>query len=219
MQQKFDAVLFDFDGTLVDSGEGIRNGLNFAFTQVGIPTLGADELADFIGPPIRESLVRFRSLSGDTLDAAVAHYRAHYSESGIAQFSLYPGVTETLAFLRERGIACAVASSKPQRFLEQVLRLARLNGLFAVCCGSESDQAMETKAVIIRRALGKLSLYAPYRTLMVGDRYFDIQGAKQVGLPAAGVLFGYGSETELREAGADWLLPAMPDLRNIVTNS
>ncbi len=205
MHSRFSCVIFDFDGTVADTGRGIFAGLRYAIAALSLPPADDSQLRRFIGPPIHQSFSEFYGLTGDLREKAVGLYREYYAERGIAELDVYPGMRELLERLRADGVQAAVASSKPQLFIDRVIQICNLEHLFSVYCGSVSDDAMESKAAIITRAIAALGETDVSRVLMVGDRHFDIAGAKEVGAASAGVLFGYGDERELREAGADFL--------------
>ena len=210
----FDAVLFDFDGTVADTGKGIFAGIRYALDSLGLPPLEESVLRRFIGPPIWESFREHCGLNEDAVVQAVTKYREYYNAQGFAEMELYDGMEELLRTLSQGGVQTGVASSKPQHLVEKVA--AHLGLCCDVLSGSVRDFAEDPKSAIIRRALVVLRIPADSRVLMVGDRRFDIQGAKEAGVQSAGALYGYGSRRELEEAGADYLIAAPMDLLSLV---
>ena len=213
---RFDAVLFDFDGTVADTGAGIFAGLRHAMAEMGLPPEEDDFLRRFIGPPIQAAFSALCGLSAEDSKRAIQLYRAHYGAGGLFELTVYPGIVPLLEALRTNGIRTGVASSKPQHLIQRIAEGIGIAPLFDVLCGAQSDHIRESKAEIIRRAMAELALPSDSRVLMVGDRYFDVDGAREVGIPCAGVLFGYGSAAELRDAGADFLVETAADLQEIV---
>jgi len=216
---RFDAVLFDFDGTVADTGAGIFAGLRHAMAEMGLPEASDDLLRRFIGPPIHAAFSELCGLSDEDCKRATLLYRAHYNAGGLFELTVYPGIVPLLETLRANGIRTGVASSKPRHLIQRITEGTGIAPLFDVLCGAQADHIRESKANIIRRAMAELALPTNSRVLMVGDRYFDVDGAREVGIPCAGVLFGYGSAAELRDAGADFLAATAADLQKIILNS
>lgn len=195
------AILFDLDGTLTDSAEGIVNSVVYALEKKGIPYTNKQELRRFVGPPLQESFRDFCDLSDEQAKEMVRIFREYFTEKGIYENSVYDGVSEMLDSLCKAGYILAVATSKPETFASQILTRFDLAKYFSVISGASMDGT--TKPIVIRQALQRLKIEASDRVLMVGDREHDILGAKEVGISSLGVLYGYGSEEELRQAGAN----------------
>ena len=211
----YDPILFDLDGTLTDSGEGIRNSVAYALRRYGVEVADLSVLNCFIGPPLHESFERFLGLPAGEGQRAVEIYREYYRDRGIYENLVYSGIPELLAELTARGKTLAVASSKPEVFVRRVLDHFELSKYFAVIAGADLGGAHCDKAEIIGVALERLDMPGG-RPLMAGDREHDILGAHAMGLPAAGVLFGYGSRAELEAAGADYIAETAADLIPII---
>jgi len=206
------AVLFDLDGTLIDSRAAFASSLNHALVAAGLPPRAAAELQGYLGPPIHETLTEHMQVPGQLVDAIVAAYREHYVAHGAAQTAVYPGVVALLERLYGR-VRLAVATSKPEPSATRVLEQLGLGGFFETICGPRLDAVNEPKAATVGQALSRLSARAPLeRAVMVGDRLYDVLGARQHGLPTIGVLWGVGSEAELRAAGAAALAAAPAEL-------
>lgn len=211
----FDFFLFDLDGTLTDPGEGITASVAYALNKCGIPVKDKTELYAFIGPPLTESFRDFFGFSESEQKRAVEYYREYYAERGIFENKPYEGIEETLRFLKAQGKTIAVATSKPEQFSVRILEHFGLSGYFDAVCGATMDETRTNKADVIAYALKTLSVpeKARCRVLMTGDRKFDVTGAKANGIRSAAVLYGYGSEEELRSCEPDFIFSSPDELR------
>ena len=200
--KSYNPILFDLDGTLTDPGEGIRNSVAHALRYYGIQ-MSTAELNRFIGPPLAEGFREFCGFSAGQAAEAVEHYREYYREKGMLENRVYDGIPELLAHLRGAGKVLAVATSKPEVFARQILHHYGLDGNFQVIAGSELDGSRSKKHEVAAYAL-------------VGDRRHDVEGARQAGIDAVGVTFGYGSEEELLSAGAPAIAHSVAELEQIL---
>ncbi|MCM1308495.1 MAG: HAD family hydrolase [Butyrivibrio sp.] len=206
-------IFFDLDGTLTDSGEGIVNSVVYALARFGIEA-ERGELYKFVGPPLFDSFREFCGFSESDVEKAVAYYREYFADKGIFENKVYDGIEEVLSRLRESGRRLYVATSKPSEYSVRILDKFGLSKYFEYVSGSSLDEKDSSKAAIIERAV-RHSGAALSDILMVGDRKFDIEGAKTNRIAAAGVLYGYGSRRELEEAGADYIAENARDLLRI----
>lgn len=211
-------VFFDLDGTLTDSSEGIFNSILYAVKKLGYrePTLA--ELRSFVGPPLRDSFQQLYGLSEEAGQQAVETYRENYRVSGVNEFTVYPGIPETLAKLAKE-YELYVATSKPEFFAKKVIHTAGLETYFTDIFGADFDNLRGKKAQVIRYGLEQLVPMGLNEMVMVGDRAQDILGAKENGLRSIGVLFGFGSREELVAAGADWIIEKPEELLDIVRSA
>ena len=200
----YDFILFDLDGTLTDSAEGIVNSVVYALERNGIPCANKQELRRFVGPPLQASFRDYCGFSEEEAKDAVRVFREYFTEKGIYENEVYGGVAEMLNSLCKAGFKLAVATSKPESFAKQILERFDLAKYFTVIAGASMDGT--DKPTVIRLVLSRLHTEPSSRVLMVGDREHDIFGAKEVGISSLGVLYGYGSEEELKEAGADHIV-------------
>ena len=191
---RYDAVLFDVDGTLIHSRPGIEHTFAYAFAQMGLDPAGID-LRRYLGPPLRWSFAQHFAAEAD-VERAVDFYRARYAAVGMHECTLFPGVAQMLARLKAAGLFLATATSKPQQVVEPILAEQGIRRYFDLVGGASMDKSVDTKTAVIRQDLADPRL-AGKRILMVGDRRDDMQGAADCGLPAAAVLYGYGSREEL----------------------
>lgn len=199
MNRRF--VLFDLDGTLTDPAEGIIGGVRHALDAAGLPIPDRATLESFIGPPLVERFMEVCAVSAERARELVTAYREYFVPRGMFENRVYPGTADMLDAVRAAGLTCAVATSKPEPFAEEILTHFGLRGRFACVCGSTLDESRTRKEEVIAYALGRLGA-SPDETVMVGDRCYDVTGAAKCGLPCIGVLYGYGSRDELCAAGA-----------------
>ena len=216
--KSYNPILFDLDGTLTDPGEGIRNSVAHALQYYGIQ-MSTAELNRFIGPPLAEGFREFCGFSAGQAAEAVEHYREYYREKGMLENRVYDGIPELLSRLRQVGKILAVATSKPEVFARQILRHYGLDNDFQVIAGSELDGSRSKKHEVVAYALSQCPLPAGGRAVLVGDRWHDVEGARQAGIDAVGVTFGYGSEQELLSAGAPAIAHSVAELEQILLST
>ncbi len=209
-----DVILFDLDGTLTDSGPGIIKCVQYALNYMGKPEKDADRLRCFVGPPLHEEFMEFAGFTSEEADQAIEQYRERYSTIGIYENEVYKNIPELLSYLKQQGKTLAVASSKPGVFVEEVLRHFDLRKYFDVVVGSELDGSRTAKEDVIEEVLKRLKISkSRERVLMVGDRSYDVEGARACGLLCVGVAYGYGSKEELQNAGAVFVADTVEDLK------
>ncbi|HKC62698.1 MAG TPA: HAD hydrolase-like protein [Pyrinomonadaceae bacterium] len=206
MRNRLDSIrniLFDLDGTLTDSSEGIVRCLQYALERLSIECPATAELHAHIGPPVRNALsLIMKTEDADLIEEALRLYRVRFSETGIYENRVYEGIPEMLSALRASSRRLFVATSKPLVFTEKILNHFRLTNYFDAVFGSELSGKLDNKVELIRHVLSSATL-SPAETLMVGDRMYDILGARENGCLSIGVTYGFGSREELRSAGAD----------------
>lgn len=206
----FQYVLFDLDGTLTDPREGITKSVQFALAQQGISEPDLKKLEPFIGPPLKDSFMEFYGMTEEQAAQGVADYRKRFAPIGKFENEVYPGIPEMLGSLKRAGIRLAVASSKPETFVWDILKYFKLDGYFDVVTGSELDGTRSRKEEVVEEALHRLELdgqpVSRENCAMVGDRRFDIEGGRQFRLTTVGVTYGYAAKGELEAAGADYIV-------------
>lgn len=190
----YDAILFDVDGTLIDSAPGILNTLEMVFRDMGVDLTNVN-LRRYIGPPLRKSFAEHFS-DPAKIEEATERYRMIYHEKGSHEGGVYPGVPEMLRCLKDAGFTLCTATCKPTEVVTPILEEQGIAGYFAFIGGASMDESRDTKTDVICHVLSQPALQGK-RVLMVGDRSDDLQGAANCGLDAAGVLYGYGSREEL----------------------
>ncbi len=199
-------VLFDLDGTLTDSAPGIIGGLRAALSEMGITPPDETELRTFLGPPLAVTFAERFDFDATQIDEAIAHYRRYYHHGGELENSVYEGIPEVLEHLRSANVTLAVATSKPTVSAARILEHFDLTGYFTVIAGAELDGSRQHKAEVIAHALDELGDPSHGAITMVGDREHDVRGAASHGIPTLRALWGYGSEQELHNAGAELLV-------------
>ena len=217
MGLKYRYVLFDLDGTVTDSAPGILNSGEYALMRTVGKMPPREEMRRMIGPPLSQSFHEFFGVPQDQVDEAIRLYREYYLEKGIYENELYPGIRETLLSLKELGAVPCLASAKPEFMVEKVLGYFGLDDVFSVTAGGSDGPDGGNKRVIIGNVMKKAGFTDPREGVMVGDRIFDIRGAKEAGMDSVGVLYGYGPEEELRNAGADILVRDTEELLRFLT--
>lgn len=205
-------IFFDLDGTITDPGIGITNSVMYALDRYNIKVEDRSELYPFIGPPLHESFQRYFGFSEEESFRAVEYYREYYRTDGIFENRVYDGVENMLKALKEQGKTIVLATSKPEQFAVEILRFFDLMKYFDVVAGATMDAARVEKSDVIAYAISQTNISDTKSAIMVGDREYDILGAKTNGMPSIGVLYGYGSEEELKKAGATYLAASPKDL-------
>jgi phosphoglycolate phosphatase len=199
----WDVVLFDLDGTLTDSGLGVGNGVLYALAKMGFAKPNDAELRKYLGPPLWTSFSDYAGMDETQTIEAVRLYREYYNEIGAYENSVYPGIPELLTKLVADGKRLAVATSKVDYAAVNILQHFNMDHFFDVIAGSdETGELRGTKALVIGHALAELRMCDGTSIVMIGDREHDILGAKELGIPGIGVLYGYGDRAELDSAGA-----------------
>ena len=206
-------ILFDLDGTLTESGEGIINCVAYALEKLGKKEEHPEKLQCFVGPPLKEQFMKYAGLSEEEAEQAVVYYRERYTTKGMFENCLYPKVPELLELLKINDKILGVASSKPEVYVKQILEHFQIADYFTAIVGSELDGRRTDKAEVIEEALRRMHLEEERdKVLMVGDRSHDVQGAVSCGLQCIGVTYGYGSREELESAGAVYIADSVEDL-------
>lgn len=205
-------ILFDLDGTLTDSGEGIMHCAELTLAHYGLPIPPRAEMRSMVGPPLRDSFRKYGIAEND-LDDAVVFYRKHYLAVGQFENFPYPGIRELLERLKNDGYKLYVATSKPEAMAKDILRYFDLAQYFTLICGAASDGLRNTKEAVIEYLLAQLD--EPDDLIMVGDTIYDVKGAAHHGIPCVAVTWGYGVPEDMQKAGAR-LASTMEELYQLV---
>lgn len=206
---EFEAVLFDFDGTLADTSRGIKNSIKYALSEKHIPVGEESRLNYFIGPPLYDGFSHVYGADEKLSEELVRLYRVYYAKSGVYECELYPGVRDMLDGLQKAGLQLGVVSSKPKHFLDMAVPHLGIAPYFTTVVGPELKNKNADKSFLIRQALDQMDADS---AVMAGDRFYDIEGARRAGVTAVGVTYGFGTAEELKEAGADALAASPQDL-------
>lgn len=211
-------ILFDLDGTLTDPKIGITTCVQYALHKMGIEEPDLDRLKPFIGPPLTDSFREFYGMNEEEAVQAVEYYRERFSTVGLFENEVYPGIPDLLADLKQKGRKLAIASSKPTVYVKRILEHFSICEYFDVIVGSELDGTRCRKEEVVEEALRQLvpDDVAEKNVVMIGDRRFDIEGAKAYRVPSIGVDYGYAAEGELIEAGADRVVENVQELAELL---
>lgn len=207
-------ILFDLDGTLTDSGEGIINCAILALEHFSLPIPDRETLRVFVGPPLHETFIKF-GVPADKADEAVAVYRSRYIPIGMFENAPYPGIRELLQTLKNLGHKLYVATSKPEWMAEEILKKFELDGYFDRICGATMDTSRTEKSQVIAYLLDQTG--DAKNAVMVGDTKFDVLGAAAHNIPTVGVSWGYGTVEDMRQAGAAAIADTMDELLHYLT--
>ncbi|PFK33503.1 phosphoglycolate phosphatase [Bacillus cereus] len=210
----YTTFLFDLDGTLTDPKEGIVNSVLYALRKMGIDELNQEELESFIGPPIQHSFADRYEMDEKQVEQAVFYFREYLKKSGLLENRIYEGIPYILQELKDKEKRLFVATSKPTIFAKQVLEHFNLLHFFEEIVGSNLDGTRIKKDEIIEHIFHTHPELKREEVVMVGDRKHDIIGANCNGIDSIGVLYGYGSEEELKEAGATYVVKHVEGFRN-----
>ena len=215
--KKYDIILFDLDGTLTDPGEGITNSVAYALKKYGIEVENKKDLLKFIGPPLYDSFRMYYGFSEEKSREAIAFYREYYSVKGIYECKLYDGIPELLKSLRDAGKTVILATSKPDFFAEMVLEHYGILKYFDFVGGASADEKTRgTKEAVIAYIFEELNIQKRENVVMVGDRHYDVNGAKEFSIDSIGVLFGFGDREELETAGATYIAADIDEIKKIL---
>jgi dTMP kinase len=205
----YDAVLFDLDGTLTNSEQGIIQSMLHALGEAGVSAPEGADLRGIIGPPLMDSLTGAFGLAPDKAREVISHYVKYFNSDGMYLYTVYPNIRSILKMLHDGGVYVALATSKPVRPAMAILNHFGLTHYFTRIITEEDNENTVNKPELIRRALPERY----ERAAMVGDRFYDIEGALANGIEAIGAGYGFGAEDELLKAGASFVAPDTESLR------
>ena len=209
-------VFFDLDGTLANSGEGIMRCVQYALDREFGIKADIKELRSFVGPPLREQFIRYANLTPEQADRAVARYGERYRAAGIYEISVLPGISELLMELRRAGMRLVLVSSKPTEYCREILSRLGIAQYFNDVVGSDQNGRTAGKPDAIEKAIRMTGCADRNEIVMVGDRRYDVIGAKQCGVGSIGVTYGYGSRMELEYEWPDCIVDNPTELRNVL---
>jgi phosphoglycolate phosphatase len=198
----YEVVIFDLDGTLSNSKEGITKSVQYALSKLGIEENDLNNLEHFIGPPLADELIRTYGMSEEMAETGVAYYRERYVPVGLYETEIYSGVKQMLKALKSMGKYIAMATSKPQNMAEEVLRYLEIDEYFDMVMGAELHGPRQSKQLVLEALFEQLEIKDKNKYIMIGDTCFDVDGAKAVGIDVLGVSYGFGNSEEMLEHGA-----------------
>lgn len=208
-------ILFDFDGTVFDTVEGITKSARYALNKFGIEA-ELDFLRQFAGPPLVDKFMEVYDFTKEQAEQATIYFKERYQPIGLHECCIFPGIKEMLQNLRDAGFVLGIATSKPQHLAEKLLQGENMTELFDVICGSGGLGNNDTKESVLRRAMETLGA-DPEASVLVGDTKYDVLGARACGIDCIGVRYGYAAEGELEEAGAKYIVDDIPALEKLIT--
>lgn len=208
----YDFYLFDFDGTLCDTTEGIFNSVIYSLKCYGIEESDMEKLRFFVGPPLFESYKTLYNVSDDDANWLIAKYRERYKDNAAEESCIYEGVKDMLSALKGRGKKIAVASSKPKKFVDEISQYHDIYKYYDFVSAEDFKNNHSSKEDLINRCFNFFGNPEKEKVIMIGDRFYDIDGAKAVGVDSAGAVYGFGTEEELSKAGATYILNSPKDL-------
>lgn len=210
--KKYGYLIFDLDGTITDTAEGITKSVEYALDKFGIKVDDRRSLFCFIGPPLVDSFMDFYGFSQEDAERATVYYREYYHDRGIFDNALYDGMSDLLRRLSGAGRKLVLATSKPEEYARRIMDHFGLTGYFHFIAGASFDSSRAQKADVLRYALEGAGIKDRSDALMIGDRFHDVNGAKEVGIDCLGVLYGFGSRDELEAAGAAYIAESVEEL-------
>lgn len=211
-------LLFDLDGTLTDSQEGITKSVSYALINLGVEDLPEDIKLRFIGPPLKDSFPKYCGFDEETTEKAIALYRERYSKVGKFENRPYEGIPELLKKLKDDNRVLVIASSKPTGFVEDILNKFDLRQYFDIISAADLSGKKCEKEDVIKEALEILNLKNGDKdVVMIGDRHYDINGAKYFNLDSIGVNYGFAfDKNELKDAGATYVVETVKELGELL---
>ena len=213
---RYTHAFFDLDGTITNSAPGITHSVQYALKKMGIEPPPAEELLGFIGPALTWGFSHYFGMNETDSKKAVEYYRENYRASGMLECEVYEGIPTLLRELNDAGVICVLATSKPHIFANRILAHFGLDRYFTLVSGPELDGTRGEKHEVISYALSQLALTDLTRVLMIGDRHHDVEGAARYGIDCAGVLWGFGDQTELTDAGAKYLCTTPKEIKDLL---
>ena len=217
---KYDVIAFDLDGTLTDPKEGLCSGFEYCFKKLGLPYASRESLSKYIGPSLFELWQEDFGLTPDESNDAIMVFREYYNIYGWWDNRPYDGIKEVLAALKASGKTLVLATSKPIETAISVLKLFKLDGYFDHLGGAYSHKR-DKKCEVLADSLTAVGIdvtsrEALERCILVGDRCYDAEGAKIVGIDSMGVLYGHGTESEIRESGFTLIAKDVEDIKQLI---
>jgi len=201
----FKYILFDLDGTLINSEAGVLRCIKLALKEINQEDAPYSTLRKMIGPPFRQSMKEFFGVEGQEIENLIKKYRTQYDIDGWCDCKVYDGVMDMLKKLKESGKTIALATSKPERFTQKIMDHFGFLPYFDFIGASLGDGTRDRKSKVISHVFLSLGIKDIDKAVMVGDTKYDIYGAKEAGIKSVGILWGFGDRAELEEAGADYI--------------
>ena len=214
--KKYDYIAFDLDGTLTDPEVGLVKGFMYAFDRVGIKYDDPKALRRYIGPPLHEEWKREYGFTEEETARAIAIFREYYDEFGWAENRVYEGIVDLLEALKAMGKTIVLATSKPENTARRIMALFGLDKYFDFCGGASTSSTRDKKWEVLEYSLLSVGATDKSRCILIGDRKYDAEGASIYGIDSIGVLWGHGSEEEIKSSGFTYVAKTPDDVLNIL---
>ncbi|MBQ7718020.1 MAG: HAD hydrolase-like protein [Clostridia bacterium] len=206
---KFDTILFDVDGTILNTCEGITKGVAYGIEKCGLPPLSFETRKRFIGPPLRESFMKYCGVSAQDAETVLKTYREYYSAKGMFECEPYDGIEELLQYMTDNGYTVYTATAKPVEYTSVMLEKFDLKKYFKEIIGASMDKSMDTKEKIIKAVLDREKTA---NAVMIGDTAYDVLGARENNVPTIAVTYGFGNREDLLNAKPDYIAETVEDI-------
>lgn len=218
MKERYDLILFDVDGTLTDSGEGITKSVQYTLEKYGIIEPNLNNLRKFIGPPLIDSFMKYYGFSKEESVRARNIFNERYQPIGWMENRPYDGIEAVLEELQKAGIMMGVATSKPEGVANKVLKYFDLKKYFSVICAAPNNGLNGEKPGRIKAAIEEAKELGceAKNVIMVGDTRFDVLGAHECGIPCVGVTWGFAVEGEFEACNTEFVVDTMEELLNVL---
>ena len=211
-ERKYDCVIFDMDGTIMDTSEGVMRSVQYALRKMGLPDDDLERIRRFIGPPLYEAFSEYYGMNDADATEAVRQYRVRYADIGVLEYTPYAGMIELIADIRRAGMKVGIATGKPEKFTRVILQHSGLEEYVDMLITPNLGDKKQDKPEMVRAIMEKLGKMA----VMIGDRCFDMEGAIANGIDCIGVTQGFGSYEELKGSGATYIVEGAAGIRGIL---
>lgn len=213
---KYEYIIFDLDGTLIDPKIGQINSVVYALKSLNINEFNKEMLNKFIGPPLKESFAKYYNFNEEQIEKGIEKYREYFTNKGIQQAEVYDGILEMLQVLNQSKRKIIMATSNPTVFAKKIAKMYEIEKYFYDICGSNMDGSRVLKQEIIAYAIKRNNIKELDKVVMVGDRLHDIVGAKENKIDSIGVLYGYGDEKEINDAKPKYYVKTVKELKTLL---
>ncbi len=214
--KEYEYILFDLDGTVINSAQGVTNSVKYALEKLEYDVPDYNSLCRFIGPPLTEGFMTFCGFSHKKAEKALSLYREYYNDKGIFECYLYPGIAELLRQLHKSGKKTVLATSKPEEYAKRILKHFGIDKYFFFIGGASFDESRSSKEAVMAYIIDSINLKDVKKAVMVGDRHHDVYGAHKFGIECIGVLYGFGGREELEGAGAEYIAADTNELKDLL---
>lgn len=210
--KKYDCVIFDMDGTIMDTSTGVIRSVQYALRQMGQPDDDMERIRKFIGPPLYEAFSEYYGMNDADATEAVRQYRVRYADVGVLEYTPYEGMIELIRDIRKAGMKVGIATGKPEKFTRIILDHSGLTEYVDMLITPNLSDKKQDKPEMVRAIMEALG----HNAVMIGDRCFDMEGAAANGIDSIGVLQGFGTKEELEKSGASYVVQGAGEIRAIL---